>query len=49
MISSTRTRPTTSEFTKYAKEDFSWADQVRLAEFLAAHEGPRRALEPGDR
>ena len=28
------------EFTKYAKEDFSWADQVRLAEFLAAHEGP---------
>ena len=28
------------EFTKYAKEDFSWADQVRLAEFLAAYEGP---------
>ena len=28
------------QFTKYAKEDFSWADQVRLAEFLAAHEGP---------
>ena len=28
------------EFTKYAKEDFSWADQVRLAEYLAAHEGP---------
>ena len=28
------------QFTKYAKEDFSWADQVRLAEFLSAHEGP---------
>ena len=28
------------QFTKYAKEDFSWADQVRLAEFLAAHGGP---------
>ncbi len=28
------------QFTKYAKEDFGWADQVRLAEFLAAHEGP---------
>ena len=28
------------QFTQYAKEDFSWADQVRLAEFLAAHEGP---------
>ncbi len=27
-------------FTKYAQQDFSWADQVRLAEFLAAHEGP---------
>ena len=28
------------QFTQYAKEDFSWVDQVRLAEFLAAHEGP---------
>ena len=28
------------QFTKYAKEDFSWADQVRLAEFLSMHEGP---------
>ncbi len=28
------------EFTRYAKEDFSWADQLRLAEFLAAHKGP---------
>ncbi len=28
------------QFTQYAKEDFSWADQVRLAEFLSAHEGP---------
>jgi len=28
------------EFTRYAKEDFGWADQVRLAEFLARHRGP---------
>lgn len=28
------------QFTQYAKEDFSWADQVRLAEFLSTHEGP---------
>ena len=28
------------EFTKYAKDDFSWEDQVRLAEFLSTHEGP---------
>ena len=28
------------QFTKYAKEDFSWADQVRLAEFLSTHQGP---------
>jgi DNA adenine methylase len=27
-------------FTRYAKEDFGWADQVRLAEFLACHRGP---------
>ena len=27
-------------FTRYAKEDFGWADQVRLAEFLARHRGP---------
>jgi DNA adenine methylase len=27
-------------FTRYAKEDFDWADQVRLAEFLARHAGP---------
>lgn len=28
------------EFTKYAKEDFRWNDQVRLAEWLARHPGP---------
>jgi DNA adenine methylase len=28
------------EFTHYAKEGFAWADQVRLAEWLAAHPGP---------
>jgi DNA adenine methylase len=28
------------EFTRYAKEGFDWADQERLAEFLAAHDGP---------
>lgn len=27
-------------FTSYAKEDFGWADQVRLAGWLAAHPGP---------
>lgn len=27
-------------FTRYAKEDFGWTDQVRLAEFLARHRGP---------
>jgi DNA adenine methylase len=27
-------------FTRYAKEDFGWEDQVRLAEFLARHRGP---------
>jgi len=27
-------------FTRYAKEDFGWDDQVRLAEFLALHRGP---------
>ncbi len=28
------------EFTSYAKEGFSWQDQVRLAEWLALHPGP---------
>mgnify|MGYP000892820653 CR=1 FL=1 len=28
------------EFTKYAKEDFTWDDQVRLAQWLASHSGP---------
>lgn len=28
------------EFTRYSKDDFRWADQVRLAEWLAAHPGP---------
>lgn len=28
------------EFTKYAKEDFGWKDQVRLANWLARHPGP---------
>jgi DNA adenine methylase len=28
------------EFTKYSKEDFSWEDQVRLAEWLMRHRGP---------
>jgi DNA adenine methylase len=28
------------EFTHYAKEGFDWRDQVRLAEWLAAHPGP---------
>lgn len=27
-------------FTKYSKEGFSWDDQVRLANWLAKHEGP---------
>jgi DNA adenine methylase len=27
-------------FTRYAKEDFGWDDQVRLAEFLVRHRGP---------
>ncbi len=27
-------------FTRYAKEDFGWDDQVRLAEFLTRHRGP---------
>ena len=28
------------EFTKYSKEGFSWRDQVRAAEWCAAHAGP---------
>lgn len=28
------------EFTQYAKEGFTWDDQVRLAHWLAAHAGP---------
>ncbi len=28
------------EFTHYAKDRFTWADQVRTAEWLAAHRGP---------
>lgn len=28
------------EFTQYSKERFAWADQVRLAEWLARHPGP---------
>jgi DNA adenine methylase len=28
------------EFTRYAKEDFGWNDQVRLAHLLACHPGP---------
>jgi DNA adenine methylase len=28
------------EFTRYAKEDFGWDDQVRLARLLARHPGP---------
>lgn len=28
------------EFTSYSQEDFRWHDQVRLAEWLAKHEGP---------
>jgi DNA adenine methylase len=28
------------EFTKYAKEDFTWDDQVRLAVWLMRHRGP---------
>jgi DNA adenine methylase len=28
------------EFTSYAREGFSWDDQVRAAEWLARHEGP---------
>ncbi len=28
------------EFTQYAKENFSWNDQVRLAEWLMRHPGP---------
>jgi DNA adenine methylase len=28
------------DFTSYAKDGFTWDDQVRLAEWLAAHRGP---------
>ena len=28
------------EFRKYAKEGFDWADQERVAKWLAAHRGP---------
>jgi DNA adenine methylase len=28
------------EFTQYSKEDFDWEDQVRLAHWLAEHQGP---------
>ncbi|HUY18756.1 MAG TPA: hypothetical protein VMV15_05975, partial [Candidatus Binataceae bacterium] len=28
------------EFTRYAKQDFGWDDQVRLAHWLARHRGP---------
>lgn len=28
------------DFTQYAREDFSWADQVRLVRWLGAHRGP---------
>lgn len=28
------------EFTSYAKEDFTWSDQIRLVEFLSTHTGP---------
>lgn len=28
------------EFTSYAQEDFRWADQERLAKWLASHQGP---------
>jgi len=28
------------EFTQYSAEDFAWEDQIRLAEWLAAHPGP---------
>jgi DNA adenine methylase len=28
------------EFTQYAPENFTWADQVRLANWLATHKGP---------
>lgn len=28
------------EFTQYAKDDFAWEDQVRLAEWLSTHSGP---------
>jgi len=28
------------EFTRYAKEDFGWDDQVRLARWLGRHRGP---------
>lgn len=28
------------DFTKYSRDDFTWQDQIRLAEWLAAHPGP---------
>lgn len=28
------------QFTKYIQQDFSWEDQIRLAEWLAKHDGP---------
>jgi len=28
------------EFTRYAKEDFTWLDQIRLAQWLSRHSGP---------
>lgn len=35
------------EFTKYAQQGFTWGDQVRLAEWLALHEGPVVASNQG--
>ncbi|HLW69562.1 MAG TPA: Dam family site-specific DNA-(adenine-N6)-methyltransferase [Candidatus Binataceae bacterium] len=32
--------PYDAGFTKYSREDFTWKDQVRLAEWLARHPGP---------
>ncbi len=28
------------DFTKYSKEDFTWDDQIRLAQWLSKHRGP---------
>jgi DNA adenine methylase len=35
------------DFRQYSKEGFGWEEQVRTAEWLARHPGPRGAVESG--